>query len=360
MPLDEPRFVVRQGRDADRAAALEFLRSFRAQKRRGHRAAEVVEFALWGPPPLSDVEAWTEQRIADWGACAIDAVLALFPADAQAPLVLDAATCLGPGVPFAFVQFVPRVAGARGLLRISWHKLQLDAAAGIAGVGVAGGGAQLSYLYEALYAAAGRRWGLARIPRKFGDAAMVYVRVDELDTLKRERRAALDDASDSRSKVAHARAKADRAERARGDEVAGRQAAVAERDAAAAERDAALAARDAMARQRDAAAAQRDAAEAKAKAAADQFAAYKQRATELVSTLQLRVELAVRLVMALLAVMRRLIVRFPDVADPDAYARKLLGDARREAEAALPGVDSSFLDQGVPQRPSAAPPASSP
>ena len=346
-------FVVRPDRDRDRELARRFIEAFRAQKRRGRRPVELVEFFVGGPPPLSDRDAWTAQRVADWGAVALDAVLGLFPAGEHAPLIFDAATSLKPGLPFAYLAMVPRVQGKAGLLRLSWHELQQAAAAQLAGIPVSGGAAQMSCIREGLYAKAGAEWALRCPPRKDGAAAMVFVRVDDLDTLKRERRAALDDASDSGTKVAHARAKADRAERARGDEAAGRQAAAAERDAA-------LAARDAMARQRDAAAAQRDAAEAKAKAAADQFAAYKQQATALVSTLQLRVELAVRLVIALLAAMRRLIRRFPDVADPDAYGRKLFGDARREAEAALPGVDSSFLDQGVPQRPSAAPPASSP
>lgn len=154
--------LVADGRDEQRALGLEFLEGYRLEPHRGKPASEMVDVVFSGPPAPGDEAPWADEQVVRWWRAADRALRNLFPPGPASAVVVESALHLGPLPPRGHMQFVPRVPGRGGRMRISWRQLQEDMASAIAGCRIPVRHQQASFIHERLFAIAGEPFGLAR------------------------------------------------------------------------------------------------------------------------------------------------------------------------------------------------------
>ena len=145
----------------------------------GRPPMQCIDVLIAGPPAFESPEAWPTDRLEDWGADSVKWLRSLLPP--KTPLY-SAHLHTDETSPHVHPAFPPALADAKGVVALSWKRMQAYMAESAAGRPIKGGPAQLRALQDSYFREVGQKYGLER--GKVG-AKIEYAPLDRTEGLKR-------------------------------------------------------------------------------------------------------------------------------------------------------------------------------
>ena len=140
---------------------------------------QCIDVLIAGPPAFESPEAWPTDRLEDWGADSVKWLRSLLPP--KTPLY-SAHLHTDETSPHVHPAFPPALADAKGVVALSWKRMQAYMAESAAARPIKGGPAQLRALQDSYFREVGQKYGLER--GKVG-AQIEYAPLDRTEGLKR-------------------------------------------------------------------------------------------------------------------------------------------------------------------------------
>ena len=145
----------------------------------GRPPMQCIDVLIAGPPAFESPEAWPTDRLEDWGADSVKWLRSLLPP--KTPLY-SAHLHTDETSPHVHPAFPPALADAKGVVALSWKRMQAYMAESAAARPIKGGPAQLRALQDSYFREVGQKYGLER--GKVG-AQIEYAPLDRTEGLKR-------------------------------------------------------------------------------------------------------------------------------------------------------------------------------